>query len=285
MREHEDVLRFWFDRGVAGVRIDSAALLIKDAALPEVPDAPGPGEHPNTDRDAVHDVYRGWRAIADSYEGARVLVGEVWMPDADRFAAYLRPDEMHTAFNFDFMSRPWEAAGAAGIRRADAGRARAGRRAVDLGALQPRRDPARSPGTAVRTARSRSRRSGSARRPTSPSARAERARPPCSTAALPGSLYIYQGDELGLPEVEDLPDGLRQDPMYFRSGGIDPGRDGCRVPIPWSGSHPPFGFAAGDATVPWLPQPASWAEIHRGGAGSRPELDALPVSGGPAPPA
>ena len=109
VREHEEVLRFWFDRGVAGVRIDSAALLIKDAALPEVPDHPGPGEHPNTDRDAVHDVYRAWRAIADSYEGTRVLVGEVWMPDTARFAAYLRPDEMHTAFNFDFMSRPWDA--------------------------------------------------------------------------------------------------------------------------------------------------------------------------------
>ncbi|HEY4413432.1 MAG TPA: alpha-amylase family glycosyl hydrolase, partial [Gaiellaceae bacterium] len=106
--EHEDVLRFWFDRGAAGVRIDSAALLVKDPELAdEVPHA-GPGEHPFTDRDALHDIYRRWRAIADSYEEPRVLVGEVWLPDAERFARYLRPDELHTAFNFDFLACPWE---------------------------------------------------------------------------------------------------------------------------------------------------------------------------------
>jgi alpha-glucosidase len=94
------------------------------------------------------------------------------------------------------------------------------------------------------------------------------------TAALPGSLYVYQGDELGLPEVEDLPDGAREDPMHFRSNGVDPGRDGCRVPLPWSGTHPPFGFSppdlqwrapapgqAGHRAVadPWLPQPPDWS--------------------------
>ena len=84
--EHEDILRFWFDRGVAGVRIDSAALLVKDPTLPEVPDDPGPGEHPTQDRDELHDIYRGWRAVADAYPGTRVLVGELWLPDIDRFA-------------------------------------------------------------------------------------------------------------------------------------------------------------------------------------------------------
>ena len=78
-------------------------------ALPEVPRHPGPGEHPHVDRDEIHDIYRGWRAVADSYPGTRVLVGEVWLPDIERFAQYLRPDEMHTAFNFDFMARPWDA--------------------------------------------------------------------------------------------------------------------------------------------------------------------------------
>ena len=107
--EHEDILRFWFDRGVAGVRIDSAALPVKDPALPEIPEQYEPGQHPHLDRDALHEVYRGWRAIADSYPGTRVLVGEIWLADSERFAQYLRPDEMHTAFNFDFMSRPWEA--------------------------------------------------------------------------------------------------------------------------------------------------------------------------------
>jgi alpha-glucosidase len=82
------------------------------------------------------------------------------------------------------------------------------------------------------------------------------------SAALPGSLYIYQGDELGLDEVDDLPVDRIQDPMYFRSGGTDPGRDGCRVPLPWSGTQPPFGFSpAGSSTEPWLPQPGRWAEL------------------------
>ena len=109
-REHEDILKFWFDRGVAGVRIDSAALLVRDPELGEVPDDPGPGEHPSQDRDELHDIYRGWRAVADSYPGTRVLVGEIWLPEIDRFVKYLRSDEMHTAFNFDFLARPWDAA-------------------------------------------------------------------------------------------------------------------------------------------------------------------------------
>ena len=107
--EHEAILRFWFDRGAAGVRIDSAALLVKDPTMPEVPDDPGPGDHPTQDRDELHDIYRGWRAVADTYPGTRVLVGELWLADIDRFAKYLRSDELHTAFNFDFMARPWRA--------------------------------------------------------------------------------------------------------------------------------------------------------------------------------
>ena len=109
-REHEEVLRFWLDRGAAGIRIDSAALLVKDPTLPEIPAEPGPGGHPNTDRDELHDIYRSWRAIADGYPGTRILVGELWLPDVDRFAKYLRPGELHTAFNFDFMAQPWDAA-------------------------------------------------------------------------------------------------------------------------------------------------------------------------------
>jgi alpha-glucosidase len=115
--EHEDVLRFWFDRGAGGVRIDSAALVTKDPALPDLSEDPA-APHPYVDRDDLHEIYRGWRRIADSYSPslrqggppARILVGEVWMPDAERFARYLRPDEMHTAFNFDFLSCPWEPA-------------------------------------------------------------------------------------------------------------------------------------------------------------------------------
>src|SRR6202042_3053250 len=104
----EDVLRFWFDRGAAGVRIDSAALLVKDPDLSEEHPHSGPGEHPFTDRDQLHEIYRVWRSIADSYPDPRVLVGEVWLPDSERLARYLRPDELHTAFNFDFLACPWE---------------------------------------------------------------------------------------------------------------------------------------------------------------------------------
>jgi alpha-glucosidase len=73
-------------------------------------------------------------------------------------------------------------------------------------------------------------------------------------------MYVYQGEELGLPEVEDIPADRRQDPMWLRSGGRDPGRDGCRVPLPWSGAEAPFGFSA-DGARTWLDQPATWATL------------------------
>jgi alpha-glucosidase len=80
--------------------------------------------------------------------------------------------------------------------------------------------------------------------------------------ALPGSAYVYQGDELGLWEVEDLPEEVLQDPTWLRSGHTDRGRDGCRVPIPWSGNAAPFGFSPpGTTGQPWLPQPADFATV------------------------
>ena len=260
-REHEEILRFWFDRGVAGVRIDSAALLVKDDNLPEVPSAPAPGEHPNTDRDELHDIYRSWRAVADSYAGTRVLVGEIWLPDVERFARYLRADELHTAFNFDFLARAW-----------DAGELR-----ESIDTTLNAHAPVGAPSTWVlsnhdvtrpvtRYGRKDSTFAFTQKRfhtPTDLQLGYRRARAAALiTAALPGSLYIYQGDELGLPEVEDIPNELLQDPMHFRSLGVDPGRDGCRVPLPWSGTHPPFGFSPDGAdSLPWLPQPAEWNDL------------------------
>lgn len=257
--EFEDVLRFWFDRGVAGIRIDSAALLVKDHTLPEYRAEHGPGEHPHVDRDEIHDVYRAWRKLADSYEGTRVLVGEVWLADRARFAQYLRPDEMHTAFNFDFMARPWDAA--------------AMRESIDT--TLAAHGPVGAPATWVlsnhdvtrpvtRYGRADSSFSFAAKRfgtPTDLAVGRRRARAAALlTAALPGSLYLYQGDELGLPEVEDLPRELIQDPMHVRSQGVDPGRDGCRVPLPWSGAEPPFGFSP-EGVATWLPQPHDWADL------------------------
>jgi alpha-glucosidase len=259
--EHEAVLRFWFDRGVAGVRIDSAALLAKDPELPEIPEMPVPGKHPNTDRDELHDIYRRWRAIADSYPDSRVLVGELWLPDIDRFAKYLRPDELHTAFNFDFMVQPWEASGL--------------RKSIDT--TLAAHAPVAAPATWVlsnhdvtrpvtRYGQEDSSFAFANKRPNTPSDTGlgrRRARAAALlAAALPGSMYIYQGDELGLDEVSDLPAEHRQDPMFHRSGGSDPGRDGCRVPLPWSGSRPPYGFSPGDAaSQPWLPQPDRWSAL------------------------
>jgi alpha-glucosidase len=257
--EFEDVLRFWFDRGADGVRIDSAALLVKDPTLADFDPADRAGPHPFADRDEVHEVYRSWRRIADSYPEPRVLIGEVWLPDEpDRFARYLRPDELHTAFNFDFLGCPWHAS--------------AVREVIDDGiALHA---PVGAPATWVlsnhdvirhvtRYGRADTRFNLEYRQFGAPSDLAvgtRRARAAVLLLlALPGSAYVYQGEELGLPEVEDIPDELRLDPMFHQTNGENLGRDGCRVPMPWSGEAPPFGFSPAGTTVPpWLPQPAGW---------------------------
>ncbi|MFI6533111.1 glycoside hydrolase family 13 protein [Nonomuraea sp. NPDC050547] len=241
--DFENVLRFWFERGVDGFRVDSAALLFKDAERWQ-------------DLDPVHDVYRRWREIADEY-GDRILIGEVWLPDQERFARYLRPDELHTAFNFDFLSCPWEPAEL--------------RRVIEL--TLATHTPIGAPPTWVLSNHDVTRpvtRYGRADTtfahggalhgtPSDPELGTRRARAAALLAmALPGCVYVYQGEELGLPEVEDLPDATRQDPMYARSGGANRGRDGCRVPLPWSGESAPFGFG-GHPT--WLPQPADWASL------------------------
>lgn len=255
-REHEDVLRFWFDRGVAGVRIDSAALPVKDRTLPDLPPGSAPtAGHPHIDRDELHDIYRDWRAVADEYDGERVLVGEVWLDDAERFARYLRPGEMHTAFNFGFMTQPWSArAMRESITRTLAEHEPVGAPATWVLSNHDITRPVTRYGQADSSFAFERKRFGT---PTDASRGAQRARAAALlVAALPGSLYIYQGDELGLPEVE-LPLDAIEDPMHFRSGGVDPGRDGCRVPLPWSGASTPYGFG-GD---PWLPQPDGWAGL------------------------
>ncbi|MER6129322.1 glycoside hydrolase family 13 protein [Streptomyces sp. NPDC001795] len=250
-QEHEDVLRFWFERGVAGVRIDSAALLAKDPDLPDFVEGRDP--HPYVDRDELHDIYRSWRAIADEYYG--VFVGEVWLPDSERFARYLRPDELHTAFNFAFLSCPWDAA--------------ALRTAIDQTLAE--HVPVGAPATWVLCNHDVTRtvtRYGRADTgfdfatkafgtPTDLALGTRRARAAALLSlALPGSVYVYQGEELGLPEAE-LPLQSIQDPMYFRSQGLDPGRDGCRVPLPWTADAAFAGF--GSRAEPWLPQPAGWS--------------------------
>ncbi|WP_205820232.1 MULTISPECIES: glycoside hydrolase family 13 protein [unclassified Microbacterium] len=255
-REHEDVLRFWFDRGVAGVRIDSAALPVKDPALPDLPAGTAPTSgHPHIDRDELHDIYREWRAVADEYDGERVLVGEVWIDDAERFARYLRPGEMHTAFNFGFMTQPWSAqAMRDSITRTLSEHAPVGAPATWVLSNHDVTRPVTRYGQADSSFAFERKRFGTATDAVRGARRARAAS--LLVAALPGSLYIYQGDELGLPEVE-LPLDAIEDPMHFRSGGVDPGRDGCRVPLPWAGAATPYGFGG----TPWLPQPDDWATL------------------------
>lgn len=255
--EHEAVLRFWYDRGAAGVRIDSASMLAKDPELPEITEHHEPGAHPHLDRDEVHDVYRRWRKIADSYDEPRVLIGEVWLSETERFVRYLRDDEMHMAFNFDFMTAPWtrEEIRSAIEATFDA------HRGVDAPPtwVLSNHDITRP---ATRYGREDTSFSFGRKRfgvHTDLALGARRARAAALlTAALPGVLYVYQGDELGLPEVEDLPAGSRRDPMHHRSGGADPGRDGCRVPLPWTVAGATHGFSAGDGAETWLPQPTGW---------------------------
>ncbi|WP_203704013.1 glycoside hydrolase family 13 protein [Asanoa iriomotensis] len=254
--EFESILRFWLDRGVDGIRIDSAALLLKDPALPEVEAAE---LHPFHDLDGVHEIYRSWRRIADEYPGERALIGEVWLPDAHRFTNYLRPDELHAAFNFDFLGCAWDPELLrACIDRTMEAHALVGAPATWVLSNHDVTRPVTRYGRADTTFSFATKREGT---PTDLQLGYQRARAAALLClALPGGAYIYQGEELGLWEVEDIPPAMRTDPMYPRSGFVDPGRDGCRVPLPWSGVESPFGFSAAGSAAPWLPQPADWKD-------------------------
>ena len=285
LEEFDSILRFWFDRGIDGFRIDVADSMSKDSTLPEVDEPRVPGQpankypaHPHWDRDEVHDIHRRWRRIADEYSeqpgGARTFVAEAWVTPPARLARYLRPDELHCAFNFDALKAPWDA--------------RSQRRVIDnsteaiweVGAsatwVLSNHDTIRH-----RTRYGRDQGQASAPAGTVDADLALGLRRARAAAllelALPGGAYIYQGDELGLPEVEDLPAEVLDDPIWEHSGRQIHGRDGCRVPMPWSGTEAPFGFGPG-AAQPWLPQPTSWARVHRRRPGRRPGQSPLAVS-------
>ncbi|MFF7561213.1 glycoside hydrolase family 13 protein [Streptomyces pseudovenezuelae] len=274
---HEEVredfrttLRFWSDRGVDGFRVDVAHALAKDLTEPlrDLGDLPGvaeealdhlpPGGHPYWDRDEVHEIYRDWRTILDSYTPPRTAVAEAWVPGPRR-ALYARADELGQAFNFEYLQTPWDAGA---LRQAitdslDTARAAHAsatwvlsnhdvvRHASRL-VLPPGTDEnawllsgGRAPGIDLAQGL------GRARAAT------------LLMLALPGSSYVYQGEELGLPEVAELPFEVLQDPIWEQTGRVRKGRDGCRVPLPWTRSGPSYGFGAGGA---WLPQPQWFAE-------------------------
>ncbi|MEU9497432.1 glycoside hydrolase family 13 protein [Streptomyces sp. NPDC048196] len=275
--EFEDVLRFWFRRGVDGFRIDVAHGLAKDPELPDLPtrdaadpadtaDTPAPGEeadHPYWNRDEVHAIYQTWRRVADEFPGDRSFVAEAWADTPERLAAYVRPDALHTAFNFDFLMTSWDAADLREV--IDRSLDTLGSVGAPATWVLSNHDVVRHPSRFGRTV-AKKWVANAPYRPEGPldlELGVRRARAAALLMlSLPGGAYVYQGEELGLAEVEDLPEDVRQDPIWERSGHTDPGRDGCRVPIPWSGQGSPYGFSPEDATGrPWLPQPAHWKDL------------------------
>ncbi|MFF7411978.1 glycoside hydrolase family 13 protein [Streptomyces lydicus] len=269
--EFEDILRFWFSRGVDGFRIDVAHGLVKDPALPDLPprggtDAPGAEEqadHPYWNRDDVHAIYRAWRRVADEFPGDRSFVAEAWADTPDRLAAYVRPEGLHTAFNFDFLMTSWDPTALREV--IDRSLGTLGSVGAPATWVLSNHDVVRHPSRFGRTVAKK----WVANEPYRPEGPLDlelgvrRARAAALLMlSLPGGAYVYQGEELGLAEVEDLPEEVLQDPIWERSGHTDPGRDGCRVPIPWSGHSTPYGFSPEDATGgPWLPQPAQWKDL------------------------
>ncbi|WP_425837230.1 glycoside hydrolase family 13 protein [Streptomyces fractus] len=268
--EFHDILRFWLDRGVDGFRFDVAHGMAKDLAEPLRDLGPDQahhrivgdgwhGKHPFWDRDEVHDLLRGFRAVTDTYEPPRVTVAESWAA-LDRRGQYVRPDELHQAFNFDFLGADWDGT----ALRATIDRSLT--LADEVGAtptwVLSNHDVVRHAsrlalpaGTDVESWL----RSDGRDPHIPPTVAAHRARAAALLLlALPGAAYVYQGEELGLPEVADLPDEALRDPVRHRSAGARKGRDGCRVPIPWERTGPSYGFGP---AAPWLPQPTSFAAL------------------------
>jgi alpha-glucosidase len=242
----EATLRFWLDRGVDGFRIDVAHGMAKPEGLPDmVPSEDtglladqGPGDL-RFDQDGVHAIHRRIRSVLDEYPGA-MAVGEAWVLDDERLAAYLRPDELQLVFNFRLPTADWTAED---LRSAvEHSLATAARTTSPpcwvLSNHDVSRHVTRYGGSAVGTRRARA--------------------ATLLMLALPGVPYLYNGEELGLHDV-DLPDEVLQDPVWERSGHTERGRDGFRVPMPWSGTRPAYGFSSGPDT--WLPMPAGWEAL------------------------
>jgi len=279
----EDVLRFWLDRGVDGFRVDVAHGMIKAEGLPDWDaeqamiakgDTPagtpmeqveeeeedlstGDGNAgPMWDQDGVHEIYRAWNKVLAEYDGDRALAAEAWVNDIDRMARYVRSDEMQQAFNFAYLTSKWDAQHL---------------REVITESLEAL-DKVNAPSTWVLSNHDVVRHAtrlglpvpgslpkGIAADDVQPNEELGLQRARAASLfmlALPGSAYMYQGEELGLPEHTSLPAEVRQDPAFFRTKGAETGRDGCRVPLPWEANAPAFGFnTTGEA---WLPQPAHW---------------------------
>jgi alpha-glucosidase len=241
--EFERILRFWMDRGVDGFRVDVAHSMAKPAGLPDMDLTNYAGPHTQLDpdlrfdQDGVHEHLRMFRRVLDSYPN-QMAVGEAWVPDDTRLARYVRPDELHLTFNFRLVEAHWSAEEfAEAIDSSLKAMAEVGAPCTwVLSNHDVVRHTTRYGGGAIGQARGRA--------------------AALISLSLPGATYLYNGDELGLENVE-LPDEVLQDPTWKRSGYTDRGRDGERVPLPWEGTEPPFGFGTSPQT--WLPMPEQWS--------------------------
>ncbi len=261
--EFDDIFRFWLDRGIDGFRIDVAHGLVKDLSFPDVAESAvileseRSTDHPFWDRDGVHEIIRRWRSVLDEYDN-RMMVAEAWVA-ADRLPLYLRPDEYHQSFNFDLLTTDWDASQFTEVIKSSVEAANSVnapstwvlsnhdvmRHATRYGlpaGTKWRKWPVIGPYEALDQIKGTRRARAAA----------------LISLSLPGSTYIYQGEELGLPEVWDLPEDILDDPTWERSGHTEKGRDGCRVPLPWEIDGPSFGFGSG---APWMPQPASFGSL------------------------
>nr|WP_315094205.1 glycoside hydrolase family 13 protein [uncultured Cellulomonas sp.] len=257
-------LKFWADRGVDGFRIDVAHALAKDLSEPLASQADleadiWGGAHPLQDRDEVHDIYREWRRLFNQYDPPRTAVAEAWVP-AHRRSRYASPDGLGQAFNFDLLEAPWDAATFASI--IDKNLALARESGASSTWVLSNHDVVRH-ATRYALPEGTDLNAWLLHNGAEPHADEERGRRRARAAtlltlALPGSAYLYQGEELGLPEVADLPADALQDPTFVRSRGVQKGRDGCRVPLPWATHGPTLGF--GDRLA-HLPVPADFARF------------------------
>lgn len=275
--EFRDILRFWLDLGATGFRVDVAHGKSKNPDYPDVGEMIDQldfgDEHPTWDRPELHEIVREWREVLDEYPGS-MMIAEAWVANWNRLVRYLRPGEYHQVFDFLFLEAPWDAT-RLGIRIEEAIRTTS-----DVGAsptwVLSNHDVVRHatryglPNEVV----SKEWLYGGDRSQLDRDKGLRRARAAAlMVMALPGSVYLYQGEELGLHEVYDLPVDVLDDPVWERSGYTRKGRDGCRVPIPWTRNGSSFGFGPDGS---WLPQPDNWGEIsveaQRGVEGSTMQL-------------
>ena len=284
--EFKSVLRFWLDRGAAGFRIDVAHGMVKAKGLPDVvennstmsgEDGSKPKDrvspHPFWGQEGVHDIIREWREVVDEYDD-RIMAAEAWVMPLSRMAKWVRQDEYHQAFNFGYLETPWDREKLEAV--IDESLNEFGAVGAPSTWVLSNHDVIRH---ATRMAYDKIPKQGDGIGPDyeQPNVEVGLRRARAATAfmlGLPGGAYIYQGEELGLPEHTTLEGAYRQDPTYFRTQGKRVGRDGCRVPIPWEADKPAFGFSTAGET--WLPQPAAYAAYSRdqqvGVAGSTLEL-------------